>query len=113
MNTINNVKSQISNRIRSANSSADPVSQKIQTYTKWGIILTVVGAVLFVGFEPGLTWVLQTQLQLKEGGIYYSTWKKVPLTVSIKVRIWNIENPDEFANGAKAIVREVGPYAYK
>jgi scavenger receptor class B protein 1 len=39
--------------------------------------------------------------------------KTVPIPIQSKVYLFDLVNPEEFMNGGKPIVREMGPYVYK
>jgi scavenger receptor class B protein 1 len=39
--------------------------------------------------------------------------KTVPIPIQSKVYLFDLVNPEEFKNGDKPIVREMGPYVYK
>ena len=48
----------------------------------------------------------------KEGNIFTTVWQNPPVSLPIKFYFFNLENPDEFQNGAKPRMREMGPYVY-
>lgn len=52
------------------------------------------------------------QINLARGKDVRSLWIHLP-TVDCNVYIFNITNPGEVMQGAKPVVREVGPYCYK
>ncbi len=51
-------------------------------------------------------------MRLIPGSALWETWKTIPFPVYIKFNLFNISNPEEFKNGAKAILNEMGPYTY-
>jgi len=55
---------------------------------------------------------LQTVI-IREGGAVYEYWHDPPTPIYLKVYMFNISNKDEFLQGQKAALNEVGPYIYK
>lgn len=51
-------------------------------------------------------------LRLVPGSITWNMWKTIPLPVYLKFYLFNITNADQLAQGAKAQLREMGPYTY-
>jgi len=43
----------------------------------------------------------------------YEYWHDPPTPIYLKVYMFNISNKDEFLQGQKAALNEVGPYIYK
>lgn len=78
-----------------------------------GLSLTVIGGLLFFNFQSMLNNALKSQLQVKEGNDFTQAWHKNPFPLGLDVFIFNLENPEEFAAGAKAKLKEMGPYSYK
>lgn len=37
----------------------------------------------------------------------------MPFPSTLKIYMFNVENPQEILKGAKPVVREMGPYVYK
>lgn len=87
--------------------------RRIRRYGTIASAITSIGGLIFVGFPMLVDTGLKSQMQIKEGNDITKNWEDVPLAITIKIHIWNIENPDEFANGAKAKLREIGPYYWK
>ena len=46
---------------------------------------------------------------LKEDNLLTNIWQDVPVPVLTRIYFWNLENPEEFQNGAKPRMREMGP----
>lgn len=78
-----------------------------------GLILTFIGGLLYFTFPGLLNSALKSQLQVKEGNDFTKAWNKNPFPISLDVFVFNLENPEEFSSGAKAKLREMGPYSYK
>lgn len=43
----------------------------------------------------------------------YGVWKDLAVPISISFYIYNLTNPDEFADGSTPELEELGPYVYK
>ncbi|CAG7726152.1 unnamed protein product [Allacma fusca] len=67
----------------------------------------------FGGLEIVVNFVLQFMLQLREGTDIWRVWTTIPIPLYMKFRLFNITNPEEFAEGAKAKLVEMGPYVYQ
>jgi hypothetical protein len=50
--------------------------------------------------------------RIVEGTPTWTMWQKIPIPVYLRIRIFNLTNPLEISEGAKPILREVGPYVY-
>jgi len=53
------------------------------------------------------------QIRLIPGTETWDKWEHIPFPIYIKFRIWNVTNPVEVQNGAKAKLVEAGPYVYE
>ncbi|ODM89906.1 Scavenger receptor class B member 1 [Orchesella cincta] len=42
----------------------------------------------------------------------FKLWKDIPIPVYMKFHLFNVTNPDDIGQGAKPILREMGPYTY-
>ena len=51
--------------------------------------------------------------QVKNGTDVYYIWKDTPVPLQIKFYFYNIDNPQEFMNGSKPKLTEMGPYIYR
>ena len=40
-------------------------------------------------------------------------WKKTPVPLSLRLHVFNLTNPDEFKNGSKPVLQELGPYVWR
>lgn len=52
-------------------------------------------------------------VNLKPGTDVRALWSKIPFEIDFKIYLFNVTNPDEIKNGAKPILREVGPYFFE
>lgn len=43
----------------------------------------------------------------------YDFWLDPPVPIYLKVYMFNVTNPEEFLQGQKASLEEVGPYVYR
>ena len=53
------------------------------------------------------------RLALKEGDETTQSWISPPVTPLIRFYFFNVTNPDDFLEGAKPKLAEVGPYTYE
>ncbi|CAG7724849.1 unnamed protein product, partial [Allacma fusca] len=53
------------------------------------------------------------EVRLEQGSDTWKKWVNVPIPVFIKFRFFNITNYDQFEQGVKPRVEEVGPYTYE
>ncbi|XP_050517986.1 sensory neuron membrane protein 1-like [Diabrotica virgifera virgifera] len=85
------------------------------------IILGVVGGILvfgavFLGFKiipDAVTTKLWETKVLKENTQQWDIFVKTPFPFIFKVYVYDVQNPDEILQGAKPVVKEVGPFVYK
>jgi len=89
------------------------IRKRVRNYGIFGSIMTGIGGLMVLGLPSLIDTGLKGQMQLKEGNDMLKNWENTPLTITIKVYIWHIDNAREFANGAKAKLVEKGPYYYK
>lgn len=66
---------------------------------------------LFNSFSNAL--IVMQNLELVEGGESYEAWRKSPVEPLLKVYLFNLTNSEEFLQGKKPILEEIGPYVYK
>ncbi|KAJ8972739.1 hypothetical protein NQ317_010228 [Molorchus minor] len=52
-------------------------------------------------------------VQLQKGTIQWDRFVEIPFELDFKVWLFDITNPEDIMNGAKPVLKEVGPYAYK
>lgn len=77
-------------------------------------LMAVLGvAMLAGGYQGILSSALRQQLVIKEGSKAYNLWKSTPVPLSLRLHVFNLTNPEEFQNGEKPIVEEVGPYVWR
>jgi scavenger receptor class B, member 1 len=56
---------------------------------------------------------ISQQVALKPGGFLRGIWTDVPFPLDFRINIFNLTNPDEFLNGGKPRVHEIGPYMFE
>ncbi|XP_054712922.1 lysosome membrane protein 2-like [Uloborus diversus] len=64
-------------------------------------------------FEDIIQFFLKRELVLKPGSEFYDIWKELPIPIYQRIFIFNITNPDEFSNGAKPKIQEIGPFVFR
>lgn len=94
-----------------------PSYKRVKWGTIIGIAMTWIGLSTIIGMPIALKIMTEWQVQIEEGNILTYIWKDphwgTSIAPMIKVYLWNLENPQEFANGSKPMMREVGPFVYK
>ncbi|XP_029548289.1 lysosome membrane protein 2 [Salmo trutta] len=77
--------------------------------------LLVIGISLIVAqvFQTLIHNRLKKEITLTEGSRVFETWKNPPPPVFMQYFFFNVTNPDDFLDGAKPIVSQVGPYTYR
>ncbi|KAF2365423.1 CD36 family [Trinorchestia longiramus] len=70
-------------------------------------------AMLAGGYDAMFDTILKSQMEVKPGSRAYDIWKDTPVPLSLSFYLFNLTNPEEFQNGAKPNVSEVGPYVYR
>jgi len=87
---------------------------KVKKISKVSVYAAVFGFLLSYVWPFLVSLLFSTQMVVKEGNNYYKTWESVPLTITNRMHIFHITNPEEFASGKeKAKLKEMGPYVWK
>ncbi|XP_054157326.1 platelet glycoprotein 4-like [Oppia nitens] len=90
------------------------VRNNILLYGLIGGIITVTSGLLVILYPTLLRTVIKSQMQITEDeNAVTKTWMDVPLPMYFSVYLFTIDNPRQFIRGAKAKIREMGPYVYK
>ncbi|KAM4635090.1 lysosome membrane protein 2 isoform 2-T3 [Polymixia lowei] len=78
-------------------------------------LLLSVGIGLFIAqvFRNVIHNRLKKEITLTEGSRVFETWKNPPPPVFMQYFFFNVSNVDDFLNGAKPMVTQVGPYTYR
>lgn len=72
-----------------------------------------IGGFLYLFFPSMLTYGVQTATQLHEDGMLTNIWRDIPIPLKLCVTIFSIQNPDDFVDGEKPKLQEMGPYCYE
>ncbi|XP_054162152.1 lysosome membrane protein 2-like [Oppia nitens] len=78
-----------------------------------GLALVAIGALLILVFPVMLGIGLDNNFKLTEGKYIFDKWRELPIPLTTKVYLFDIQNPDQFSKGAVPVVKELGPYVYK
>ena len=52
------------------------------------------------------------ELPLRQGSQIAKVWAKPPITPYLKLYFFNVTNHEEFLNGSKPVLEEIGPFTY-
>ncbi|XP_063920223.1 sensory neuron membrane protein 2-like [Zophobas morio] len=91
------------------------VSTKVLIYCAlFGVALVVAGVILGYRIFPMIVskkvW---ENAVLKEDTQQWKLFTKIPFPFQVKIHFFDVQNSNEILQGAKPIVKEVGPYVYK
>ncbi|XP_071787069.1 lysosome membrane protein 2-like isoform X1 [Asterias amurensis] len=78
-----------------------------------GVVLAVVGAVMFPVVQYLIHSEVVQQTMLENGTMGYDLWQDPPADVSMQFWVWNLTNPAEVKKGKKPFLVQRGPYTYR
>lgn len=78
-----------------------------------GCIILILGVITLIAGESLLTSKILKSMALTEGSDRLASWLKPPVQAHLEGYAFSVLNPDEVINGAKPILKEVGPFIYK
>jgi len=76
----------------------------------FGLLFVVFGILVVIYMESTLNAYINKMLAFSEDSPTYHAWKEPPVAIKTKLFFFNLTNPQEFLNGTKPKVVEVGPY---
>lgn len=98
-------------------------AKKKKTKAKWTccqiflmvlFLLMVAASVAFlIAFPAIFDAILNSKMEVVPGSYAYKLWHYTPVPIFLRFYIYNLTNPDDFANGEKAVLQEIGPYVYQ
>ncbi|XP_056146581.1 lysosome membrane protein 2 [Lampris incognitus] len=77
------------------------------------LLIIGIGLVVAQVFRTLIHNRLKKEITLTEGSRVFETWKNPPPPVFMEYFFFNVTNLDEFLQGAKPVVSQVGPYTYR
>ncbi|XP_055930524.1 protein croquemort-like isoform X2 [Argiope bruennichi] len=90
------------------------LTRKISVLVVSGLLIAVIGLVMYCTFPIFMENEIKKRLVLKEGSQSYSYWKDVPVPIYIHFYFFNITNPEEiWALTNKPVLEELGPYTFR
>ncbi|XP_041469358.1 scavenger receptor class B member 1-like [Lytechinus variegatus] len=75
--------------------------------------LIVSGCIMPVLMDSMYKKVIDSMMILDESSVVFEEWAHPTLPTFLSYYIVDIQNPEEFKNGAKPIIKDKGPYVYK
>jgi len=99
---------------KSSTTSLNFMTRRVRRWAWIGLACTLIGGLLYLTLPDLIKSGLKSQLQItEEPNEFTKMWTKVPFPAQLSVHLFTITNPDEFTNGAKARLKEMGPYTYE
>ncbi|CAL4230381.1 unnamed protein product [Meganyctiphanes norvegica] len=77
----------------------------------FGCVMNI--AMLSGGYQAMFDAIMKKQMQLKPGSSTYDAWSMTPYPLLMYLYFYNITNPEEYQQGGKIRVEEVGPIVYQ
>ncbi|XP_026153144.1 lysosome membrane protein 2-like isoform X2 [Mastacembelus armatus] len=77
------------------------------------LLVAGIGLIVAQTFRTFMYNRLKKEIVLVEGSRVFETWKKPPPPVYMEFFFFNVTNVKEFLEGAKPVVKQVGPYTYR
>lgn len=78
-----------------------------------GILITLIGVLVYYIFPLLINYGIGSRMKIQEGSLMYDNWIETPVPIKTKIYLFHIQNPQQFKDGAKPILKEIGPYVYK
>lgn len=78
-----------------------------------GIVLLILGGLVAGLFDDFINQIIYKELVIRSGSDMYQTWKHPPVVPHLRMYFFNLTNKQEFLDGAKPVLQEVGPYCYR
>jgi hypothetical protein len=86
---------------------------KTQNYVLIISLITVLSGLTHLFFPILLKTGIKSQMKSKESSFMLKNWQKSRIPVTLKVYVFDIENPKQVLIGQRARIKELGPYYYK
>ncbi|KAG0724300.1 Scavenger receptor class B member 1 [Chionoecetes opilio] len=77
-----------------------------------GLLFVILGVVVTVVFDPLVNSFIFKELMIRNNSDMYKKWKDPPIVPHLQVYFFNVTNKEEFLEGDKPVLQEVGPYCY-
>uniref|UniRef100_A0A6A7G0B9 Scavenger receptor class B member 1 n=1 Tax=Hirondellea gigas TaxID=1518452 RepID=A0A6A7G0B9_9CRUS len=81
--------------------------------TVLGAALVVLGGLTIVYYEPFVNKLIYEQMQIKNGTEMFENFVRPPVVPYLQIYFFNVTNHEEFLQGSKPMLQEVGPYSYR
>ncbi|GIY53884.1 hypothetical protein CDAR_87022 [Caerostris darwini] len=90
------------------------LTKKISTLVVSGLLMAVIGLVLYLTFPIFMENEIKKRLVLKEDSETYKYWKDVPVPIYIHFYFFNVTNCEEIWDLTnKPVLEELGPYTFR
>ncbi|TNN15128.1 Lysosome membrane protein [Schistosoma japonicum] len=76
------------------------------------ITLIIISFIILCSIHPFLWLLINHEMKLTPGTKLYTNWLQSSIPIIIQFYFFNLTNPFEFENGAKPILKQIGPYTY-
>ncbi|KAG7276693.1 hypothetical protein CRUP_006872 [Coryphaenoides rupestris] len=81
--------------------------------TRRSCAIYATGAVCASLLLVGVVLLVAQEITLTEKSQMFESWKNPPPPVYMEYYFFNVTNPEDFLNGRKAAVKQIGPYTYR
>jgi len=78
----------------------------------FGVGSIVCGILVVFFFRDAVDSIIKSELPLRQGSQIAKVWAKPPITPYLKLYFFNVTNHEEFLNGSKPVLEEIGPFTY-
>jgi len=78
----------------------------------FGVGSIICGILVVLFFREAIDAIIKNEIPLRQGSAIAEVWKKPPITPYLQLYFFNVTNPEEFRNGSKPVLEEIGPFTY-
>ncbi|XP_022700947.1 scavenger receptor class B member 1-like [Varroa jacobsoni] len=78
-----------------------------------GLLFCILGVVSYTTFAPILEQQVKANLVIDPSNEVFESWQEPPITINVKMYLFNYTNPEKILAGLKPTVNELGPFVYR